>query len=228
MLIKHFKKNELGRDIAVGDIHGAFDRLEASLARIGFDTEKDRLFSVGDLVDRNDGSGDAIRWLNEPWFHAVAGNHDQYVIDWRVRPVDKWVSEGGKWFQNYSDDVKDVWAEAFGQLPIGMEIVTEGGLVCVVHADVPFDTWWTYKEYLQSGDRRLAWVVRNFTQISRHRYAIQDTRPIKDIRALIVGHCRVKEPLIIGNVHHIDTEGWKNGYFTLYDLNTLESLNAKE
>jgi len=227
MLIRHFGRNKFGRDIAIGDIHGCWDRVERGLEEIGFDKQYDRLFSVGDLVDRGPQSSQSLWWLSQPWFFAVRGNHDQYVVDWRQRPVDKWVSEGGSWFQNFKEEHKDEWAAAFGKLPIGMEIETEEGLVCIVHADVMFDTWETFKEYLHSKDHRIAWLVRNAVQGSRNRYQIRDERPVRDIRALVVGHCKVAEPLIVANIHHIDTEGWKKGYFTFYDLATLEPIRAQ-
>ncbi len=46
-----FSRNEIGRDFAVGDIHGCFEHLSRSLKAIDFDEGVDRLFSVGDLVD---------------------------------------------------------------------------------------------------------------------------------------------------------------------------------
>ena len=39
--------NIRGRDLAVGDIHGHFQRLEQCLEAVGFDPAVDRLFSVG-------------------------------------------------------------------------------------------------------------------------------------------------------------------------------------
>ena len=33
----------------------------------------------------------------------------------------------------------------------------------------------------------------------------------------------VAAPLALGNVYHIDTEGWKDGYFTFLDLETLQA-----
>jgi len=47
-----FACNAVGRDFAVGDIHGCFSHLRRSLEAIGFDASVDRLFSVGDLIDR--------------------------------------------------------------------------------------------------------------------------------------------------------------------------------
>lgn len=76
--------NIRGRDLAVGDIHGHFQRLEKCLEAVRFDPAVDRLFSVGDLVDRGPHSEAALEWLAQPWFHAVQGNHEALAIT-RVR-----------------------------------------------------------------------------------------------------------------------------------------------
>ena len=51
-LVKHFPLNDLGRDFIIGDLHGHWSVLERLLEEVSFDKAKDRLFSVGDLVDR--------------------------------------------------------------------------------------------------------------------------------------------------------------------------------
>ena len=53
-----------GRDFAVSDIHGCFSHLSRSLKSIGSDASVDRLFSVGDLVDRGTESDQVLPWLN--------------------------------------------------------------------------------------------------------------------------------------------------------------------
>ena len=58
--VAHFETNRLGRDFVVGDLHGMFDHLRALMAEVGFDGDRDRLFSVGDLVDRGPGSARAL------------------------------------------------------------------------------------------------------------------------------------------------------------------------
>ena len=80
-MIKRFPKNDAGRDFVVGDLHGCFARLQEDLGKLNFDPEKDRLFSVGDLVDRGPDSEQALGWLDKPRFHAVRGNHEQMAID---------------------------------------------------------------------------------------------------------------------------------------------------
>ena len=49
---KHYKLNTEGRDFVIGDLHGCYDEFLAVLADISFDTKIDRMFSVGDLIDR--------------------------------------------------------------------------------------------------------------------------------------------------------------------------------
>ena len=80
-LLHHFDINELGRDFVVGDLHGCIDHFERLLDQIEFDAEKDRMFSVGDLVDRGPDSMACLRLLKEPWFHAVLGNHEDMMLD---------------------------------------------------------------------------------------------------------------------------------------------------
>lgn len=78
-IIKRLKKNTVGTDYFVGDIHGCYDLLMNRLAEIKFDTKKDRLISVGDLVDRGPDSIKCLGLLNETWFHAVMGNHEEMM-----------------------------------------------------------------------------------------------------------------------------------------------------
>lgn len=80
MLFRKLPANAAGRDFIMGDLHGCLDLLEAELARLGFDPAVDRLFSVGDLVDRGPDSMGCLRLLREPWFHAVRGNHEDMLL----------------------------------------------------------------------------------------------------------------------------------------------------
>lgn len=77
--IKHFPSNNVGRDFIVGDIHGCFFALEKLLSHVGFHKARDRLFSVGDLVDRGPQSAEALALLKKPWFYACRGNHEEML-----------------------------------------------------------------------------------------------------------------------------------------------------
>lgn len=110
MHIARFSKNEKGRDFIIGDIHGCFSAVFAELIEIEFDDTKDRLFSVGDLVDRGAESSDALDWLAKPWFHAVMGNHEQMAIMHQKGEIDNqlYAINGGSWFMAKTEHEKAV------------------------------------------------------------------------------------------------------------------------
>ncbi|MBA1148284.1 metallophosphoesterase [Ectothiorhodospiraceae bacterium WFHF3C12] len=147
-VFKRLPLNESGRDIVVGDIHGAFSSLEQELERVDFDPAVDRLICVGDLVDRGAESGNVIHWLVEPWFHSVLGNHDASLILSESR-FPEWLQNHSRvclgehlchehnWFRALSDLHQDAVLDALARLPLAIEIPTREGLVGVVHASVP-------------------------------------------------------------------------------------------
>lgn len=223
--VKRFSPNALGNDFAVGDIHGHFTRLQTALDAIGFDPSKDRLFSVGDLVDRGPECEEVIKWLDKPWFHPVRGNHDDYVARFNTCDIGNWMVNGGVWFVGLPTDEQLNYQCMFRDLPIVIEVETEGGVVGIVHADCVFETWAQLKEELESPEssKRLK-LVQNTCMWSRSRYERRDCRPILDVRAVVVGHTPMEDPLVLGNIYHIDTGGWLkdgSGRFTLLDLSTL-------
>ncbi|MGV8865220.1 MAG: metallophosphoesterase [Pseudomonas sp.] len=226
--IKRFAANTAGRDLAVGDIHGHFTRLQAALDAAGFDPTVDRLFSVGDLVDRGPECEQVLDWLAKPWFHPVRGNHDDYVVRFDTCDIGNWMYNGGSWFAGMPLAEQQDYQVVFAELPIAIEVETPGGMVGIVHADCVFDTWAELRRELEDPERpgRLK-KVQNSCMWSRSRVELNDIRPVSDMRAVVVGHTPMKHPLVLGNVHHIDTGGWKDdGYFTLLDLATLETIPA--
>lgn len=204
--------------MVVGDVHGYFSRLRARLDEVGFDAKVDRLFSVGDLIDRGPESPQALEWIDQPWFFAVRGNHEDYAVRYRTVDRANWSRYGGDWFLELDPKEQQRISERLARLPLAMEIATEKGPVGIVHADCPVPDW----RRLDLSDRR----VRNFCMWSRSRLEQGRESRIHGLRALVVGHTPLKEPATLGNVVHIDTAGWTDeGRFTLLDLASLEPLD---
>lgn len=218
--------NPHGRDFAVGDIHGHFSRLQTALAAVGFDTAVDRLFSVGDLVDRGPQSAQCLEWLEQPWFFAIQGNHEALAIQHvQGLPMDyrQYLASGGSWFLALAPQVQRHFAERFARLPIALEVATAEGPVGLVHANCPLPGWALLRDTLLGHLPGLE-RVEEVCQWSRERQRTQDTSGIPDLRAMVVGHTHLPSPEVLGNVFHIDTGGWRadgRGYFTLLELATL-------
>ena len=80
--VVHHSPNTQGRDFIVGDLHGCANMLLVLLDHVHFDHATDRVFSVGDLVDRGPDSEGCLGLLEHQWFHAVLGNHDAMLMAW--------------------------------------------------------------------------------------------------------------------------------------------------
>ena len=67
---------------AIGDIHGCFQTLQQLMKAIQFDPGRDRLWLVGDLVNRGPGSLEVLRWARQLGDRAVCvlGNHDLKLL----------------------------------------------------------------------------------------------------------------------------------------------------
>ena len=121
--------NHLGRDLVVGDVHGCFQTLERGLSELAFDPSRDRLFGVGDLVNRGPRSEDALVWL-EDRFHAVTlGNHEHPIQDWfRAKLL------GGRprslpWLRKIPSDHYQRWFDALDAMPLALTIEMPHGAV---------------------------------------------------------------------------------------------------
>ncbi len=144
-VVKQFPPNEVGRDFVIGDLHGCYGLLVAEMEKAGFDKSKDRLFSVGDLIDRGPDSVKCMSLIYEPWFHAVQGNHERMmfsaflgVYSTEHSPQDFFYN-GGSWAQ-YCDEgpefIKIVARDMMDNMPLAIEVTGDNGFL-LTHAYWP-------------------------------------------------------------------------------------------
>jgi serine/threonine protein phosphatase 1 len=217
--------NRDGRDYVVGDIHGMFAHLEGLLADLEFEPGRDRLFSVGDLVDRGPESHRALEWLARPWFHACRGNHEQFAID-SADPEqhDLWVRyNGGEWWLQLRDSDHGRFRTAFQDLPLAMEVETRSGRVGIIHADVPpLVTWDRFMELLEARDPEAS----VYALWSRNRLSTTSVNlPVSGaVERVYCGHTPTREVVQVENVFYIDTgaayarEGYEDARLTLVEI----------
>lgn len=211
--------NRKGRDFVVGDIHGHVTRLFESLSTVSFDPAADRLFSVGDLVDRGPENEKVIDLIDTDWFFAVRGNHDDFAVRYhRIGQMDEnnYRRNGGAWFIEKGYDDREILVDKLERLPFALEVETINGKVGIIHADVPCPDWNDLEQYLANkGYRQRAMWARD-------RFDLQDDTPVAGIDHVVVGHNCHSHVLTLGNVHHIDTGGWLPedyfGRFTLLEI----------
>lgn len=224
--VKRIAANMQGRDFAIGDIHGHFTRVRKVLESVGFDPTVDRLFSVGDLVDRGPESEQCLEWLDYPWFHAIKGNHEELVEAYTYAQINGgyYMECGGAWMVGKTEVERMEYAIRFADLPYLMEVETAHGLVGLIHSNVLRDSWnYTKQRFLDCKDPKEWQLIRRICLWERDRILQEDRSVVEDIRAVVVGHTPLQLATVLGNVYHIDTGGWRYGHFTLLDLNTLQT-----
>ncbi len=234
--VLRLSKNQLGRDFVVGDIHGCFDLLDIFYKEVNFDKNRDRLISVGDVIDRGPDSAAAMDYICKSWFYMVCGNHEEMLIGSQERlygMYELWMNNGGEWSDDASDAQLNEMADYFRGLPYLIEVETEHGKVGVVHADMPDVLSWNEtldaveKNKLKEKDLKVyLWsreTYRKLRMSMEYPGAIQEVL-IEGAHKLYVGHSIVKQPVSFGNVMFIDTGAYTHGTLSFVDLASEEVI----
>jgi serine/threonine protein phosphatase 1 len=194
--VLRFEQNHVGRDFVCGDIHGCFDDLEETLGKNNFDKSKDRLFCVGDLIDRGPRSEAALGYYRMHWFHTVLGNHEDMFYETyqaylaELGPFN--YGNGCEWTMTLPLPLLKEFTQEIEKLPLIIKV----GDILILHARLPNVTSLeeiecrpeTYKELIL-WDRR--------KPLSRI--------PIPGISKVYCGHSIVSEAVEVGGTRNIDT-----------------------
>lgn len=227
--------NNLGQDFFVGDIHGRFDPLMRQLSEVGFDFTRDRLISVGDLVDRGEQSEAVVGLLDQAWFFAVRGNHDQFILDqyeperimlngdyanYSPRDVHrKMAAFEADWFYALSELQREAIAKKLMPLPYVLELPIGDYRIGICHAAVPsqFNDWASFIADLpQRNTRELTIRLRKIAQ----NLAKGKDRVLSGIDYTLHGHCTFNDPLFGQSSGFIDTFD-RSGRLTLLSAGEL-------
>lgn len=206
--------NPVGRDFVVGDLHGNLTLLERALDTLTFDEQQDRLFCVGDLIDRGRDSQQLIEWLAKPWFHACIGNHEAVMLDYEATRSSElaqtWQKFGGGWFFKLPRATQREIARMVREhCHYAIEIQSVGGTpeIGIVHADVPYQlSWQEFKQALTVEED-----IRYQTVWSRERGRGEVQTAVEGIHTLVCGHEIVAKAHKRANVWLLDTGAYLSG-----------------
>lgn len=210
--LRRVARNPQGRDFVIGDVHGAFDQVIQGMRAVGFNRTVDRLFSVGDLVDRGEGSARASAFLDQPYVHATQGNHEADLVDLYaaqdnpceiLHALASINFNGMGWLATTTPEERIGLVKRFASLPIAMEIQTARGTVGLIHGEVPRGmNWPTFTAAIEAGDKR---AIASCLQ-GRTRLRSQDATGVPGIGRIFAGHTpQFNGAVRIANCVWIDT-----------------------
>lgn len=197
-----YSQNSKGRDFFVGDIHGKYALFMQALDKINFDFTADRLFSVGDLIDRGEAPFKCLQLAEKSWFMPVLGNHEQFLIDTANNDFAmkmNWYFNGGGWWEELDDEErKRAQGIIERHFSLTLSVTTSAGRVGVIHAQYPFKKWPVNKEDLNADScNELIWgrdcISSNYQSV------------VEGIDFIVSGHTPLIKPLLKYQQLFIDT-----------------------
>ena len=198
----------------VSDIHGCYQGLMEELKQRRFNPDADLLISVGDIIDRGPDSVKCLQLVQEKWFCAVRGNHEQMALDaLENNNITLWSINGGIWFTGLKgDEQKQAMAllDACRALPHVIEITCANGLNVVAHADYPSAEYvWNRPVDAQ----RVLWDRDRLTGLMAGK-----GQGISGADHFWFGHTPLDKRYDFNNLHYIDTGAVFGGFLTLVQL----------
>lgn len=208
------EENTSGRDFVVGDVHGHFDLLNEELSYEGFNPECDRLFSVGDIIDRGPKSLQCLELLDQSWFFSVRGNHEQMMIDCITgASFPSWRRNYGQWLNEISETEIEKWVRKLAKLPMAMTVQCKEFSVGICHAE-PCGRDWNQMINEPECHKQMMWgrtVLRGEGDLS----------VVKGVDFTVHGHTPIPQPRRIGNRYFLDTGAGDGERLTVRNLAEL-------
>lgn len=223
-MIEHakFDRNTTGRDFVIGDLHGNYKAFERVMAKIGFDDHKDRMFAVGDLIDRGEQSKKCLELTKLPWFHSVLGNHEDMMVKSAYDDMqgEMWIMNGGMWHISESDESLAEMRALCRLLPVTITIADTVGIShaecpSFIKYDNPEDATPFYDWNLRTNENQTDKLIWGRRQIKRF-YG-----NVRNIKKTYHGHTPKDKVVTQGNATWIDTGAcWEDqgGFLTCIEM----------
>jgi serine/threonine protein phosphatase 1 len=212
-----------GRTFVIGDLHGAYKALLQCLKRSGFDRDRDRLISLGDICDGYPQVDLCVEELLElKRFDLVIGNHDLCALAWAERgeTSEEWLRQGGEnTILSYGGGpMPRAHAEFFKRgkkyLEIGTRLFVHAGYDPELPAEV-------------QDIRTFAWG-RGLVEAAKYNSHKGDETPFGSYSEIFLGHTPTvyldagDRPAKFANVWAIDTGAGWDGRLTIMDIDSHE------
>lgn len=206
----NYSKNTKGHDFFVGDIHGKLSLLMHALHQIHFDVNVDRLFSVGDVIDRGEASFNCLLLTKENWFIPVMGNHEQFLSDIDNSDVYKksiWYANGGAWWECVNNEQRrEAKSVVFRNFSLTLSVDTLAGKVGVVHAQYPFARWPINEDDINKDALyKLLWSRENRQSGIENASANASVNAVEGVDFIVSGHTPINKARLKGRQLFIDT-----------------------
>lgn len=202
--IKHhrlYEKNENGTDYFMGDLHGSYDLFTKLISKLKFDKRKDRIFSLGDLIDRGEDSLQCLMLSNTEWFHSVLGNHEEMLLlSMDSKYIEQiWMKNGGEWWGGISSEERiNIISLIKKRFSLTATVKTSHGDIGLVHADYFSDEWpLEFDAVSKDCVREILW--------SRTTLSEKKNKIIKGVKIIFSGHTPLRKPEVLGNHIFLDT-----------------------
>ena len=102
-IIPSFNDSPYERILAIGDIHGKFDKFQSLWNKLEV-TDKDLVIFLGDYIDRGESVADVLQWIlinsKKKNFIFLRGNHEQFMLNSFDKKnhdefFNTWITNGG-------------------------------------------------------------------------------------------------------------------------------------